>query len=163
MVLMLIGVCLLVYVMLLLPFRDVCLLSFMVFGKKLWRFSWTIFSSMELLPITVCTTLIKFCRDVNKPTLFLTRRNAISWLMKELFLDTISLKEALKLIEPKLKKLRRCLVLEISKVFVVFLVMLVSIGGLLKISPKFQSPLLIFFKKMYLLFVTMIVRKPLKL
>src|SRR4051812_21415077 len=44
MVLMLIGVCLLVYVMLLLPFRDVCLLSFMIFVKKLWRFSWTIFS-----------------------------------------------------------------------------------------------------------------------
>src|SRR4051794_17662144 len=34
------------------------------------------------------------------------------------------------------------------KVFIVSLVMLVSIGDLLKISPKFQSPLLIFFKKM---------------
>src|SRR4051812_47275528 len=138
MVLMIIGVCLLVYVMLLLPFRDVCILSFMVFVKKLWRFSWTIFPSMELLLITICTTLIKFCRDVRKPILFLTRRNAISWLMKELFLDTRSLKGVLKLIEPKLKQLRRCLVLEISKVFVVSLVMLVSIGGLLKISPKFQ-------------------------
>src|SRR3954470_7483750 len=107
---------------------------------------------MELLLIIVCTTLIKFCRDVKKPTLFLIGRNVISWLMKGLFLDTRSLKEALKLIEPKLKKLRRCLVLEISKVFVVSLVMLVSIGGLLKISPKFQSPLLIFFKKMYLFY-----------
>src|SRR4051812_27391150 len=163
MVLILIGVCLLVYVMLLLPFRDVCLLSFMVFVKKLWRFSWTIFPSMELLLMNVYTTLVKFCRDVKKPTLFLIGRNSISWLMKGLFWDTRSLKEALKLTEPKLKQLRRCLVLEISKVFIVSLVMLVSIGGLLKISPKFQSPLLIFFKKMYLLFVTMIVRKPLKL
>src|SRR3954466_10107547 len=34
--LMLIGVCLLVYVMLLLLFRDVCMLSFMGFVKKLW-------------------------------------------------------------------------------------------------------------------------------
>jgi hypothetical protein len=35
------------------------------------------------------------------------------------------------------------------KVFVVFLVMLVSIGGLLKISLRFQSLLLIFFRTMY--------------
>ena len=48
------------------------------------------------------------------------------------------------------------------KVFVVFLVMLVSIGGLLKISLKFQSLLLIFFKRMYPLFLMMIVRKLLK-
>src|SRR3954465_34297 len=92
-------------------------------------FSWTIFPSMELILITVCTTLIKFCRDVKKPTLFLIGRNAISWLMKGLFLDTRSLKEALKLTEPNLKQLRRCLALEILKVFVVSLVMLVSIGG----------------------------------
>ena len=39
-----------------------------------------------------------------------------------------------------------------SKVFVVFLVMLVSIEGLLNISLKYQSLLLIFYKKMYLLF-----------
>src|SRR3954463_10238094 len=88
--LMLICVCLLVYVMLLLPFRDVCLLSFMVFVKKLWRFSWTISPSMELLLITVCTTLIKFCRDVKKPTFFLIGRNVILWLMKGLFLDARS-------------------------------------------------------------------------
>src|SRR4051812_5053491 len=105
------------------------------------------FLSMELLLITVFTTLIKFCRDVKKPSLFLIGRNAISWLMKGLFLDTRSLKEALKLTEPKLKQLRRCLVLEISKLFAVSLVMVVSMGGLLKISPKFQSPLLIFFKR----------------
>src|SRR3954467_5467499 len=89
---MLIGVCLLVYVMLLLPFRDACLLSFTVFVKKLWRFSWTISPSMELLLITVCTTLIEFCRDVKKTTLFLIGRNAISWLTKGLFLDTKFLK-----------------------------------------------------------------------
>jgi hypothetical protein len=38
-----------------------------------------------------------------------------------------------------------------------------SIGGLLKISLRFQSLLLIFFKKMYHLFLMMIVRKLLKL
>src|SRR3954463_8393236 len=118
---------------------------------------------MELLLISVCTTLIKFCRDVKKPTFFLIGRNAISWVMKGLFLDTKFLKEVLKLTEPKLKQLRRCLVLGILKVFVVSLVMLVSIGGLLKISQKFQSPLPIFFKNMYLLFFMMIVRKLLKL
>src|SRR4051812_7751206 len=112
MLLMLIGVCLLVYVMLLPPFRDACLLSFMGFVKKLWRFSWTISPSMELLLITVCTTLIKFCRDVKKPTLFLIGRNVISWLMKEFFLDTKFLKEVLKLTEPRLKQLRICPALE---------------------------------------------------
>src|SRR3954471_13233509 len=85
--LMLIGVCLLVCIMLLLLFRDVCLLSFMVFVKKLWKYSWTIFSSMELPLIIVCTTLIKFCRDVKNLILFLIGINATSWLMKELFLD----------------------------------------------------------------------------
>jgi hypothetical protein len=49
------------------------------------------------------------------------------------------------------------------KVFVVFLVILVSIGGLLKISLIFRSLLLIFFKKMFHLFLMMIVRKLLKL
>jgi hypothetical protein len=39
------------------------------------------------------------------------------------------------------------------KVFVVFLVMLVSIGGLLKISLRFQRILLTFFKRMYHLFL----------
>ena len=77
--------------------------------------------------------------------------------MKELFLDIKFLKEVLKLIEPKLKQLRRCPVLGMLKVLEVFLVMLVFIEGLLKISLKFQSLLLIFSKKMFLLFLMMIV------
>jgi hypothetical protein len=60
---------------------------------------------------------------------------------------------------PKLKQLRKCPVLGMSKVFIVFLVMLVFVEGLLKISLKFQSLLLIYSKKMYLLFFMMIVRK----
>jgi hypothetical protein len=36
--LMLIDICLLVCVMLLLHFKDACVLSFMVFVKKLWRY-----------------------------------------------------------------------------------------------------------------------------
>jgi hypothetical protein len=66
--LMLIDVCLLVCAMLLLLFKDACLLFFMVFVKKLWRYSWTISSSMELLLIIVCTTLIKVlqrCEETN--------------------------------------------------------------------------------------------------
>jgi hypothetical protein len=54
-------------------------------------------------------------------------------------------------------------ILGMLKLFVAFLVMLVFIGDLLKISLKFQSLLPIFFKKMYLLFFMMIVRKLLKL
>src|SRR3954469_12158643 len=111
--LMLIDVCLLVCAVLLLHFKDACLLFSMVFVKKLLRYSWMIFPSMELLLIIVCTTLIKFCRDVKKLTLFLIGRNAISWSMKGLLLDTKFLKEALKLTEPKLKQLRRCLALGI--------------------------------------------------
>src|SRR4051794_23418113 len=67
---MLIVLCLLVRVMLLLRFKDACLLSFMVFVKKLWKYSWTISPSMGLLLITVCTILINFCRDVKKLILF---------------------------------------------------------------------------------------------
>ena len=48
MVLMLIDACLLVYVMHLLLFKDACLLFFMAFVRKLWKFSWTISPSMEL-------------------------------------------------------------------------------------------------------------------
>jgi hypothetical protein len=61
----LIDVSLLVCAMLLLLFKDACLLFFMVFVKKLWRYSWMISPSIELILIIVCTTLIKFCRDVN--------------------------------------------------------------------------------------------------
>src|SRR3954465_8822347 len=62
-VLMLIGVCLLVYAMHLLLFRDVCLLFFMVYVRRLWKYSWAISPSMELPLTTVSTILIKFCRD----------------------------------------------------------------------------------------------------
>src|SRR3954471_744051 len=72
MVLMLIGVCLLFYVMPLLLFKGVCLLSFMVFVKKLWRYSWTISPSMEPLLTIVSTILIKFCRDVRRQTWYST-------------------------------------------------------------------------------------------
>jgi hypothetical protein len=67
--------------------------------------------------------------------------------MKELFLNIKSLKEVLKLTEQRLKQLRKCPVLGMLKVFVVFLVMLVFIGGSLKISLIFQSLLLIFVQK----------------
>jgi hypothetical protein len=49
------------------------------FCEEIVRSSWTIFPSMELLLITVCTTLIKFCRGAKKLTLFLIGRNATLW------------------------------------------------------------------------------------
>ncbi|KAK1685046.1 hypothetical protein QYE76_045894 [Lolium multiflorum] len=55
-----------------------------------------------------CETSIKFCRDVKKLTLFLIGRNATLWLMKELYWDIKFPREVLKLIELKLKQLRRC-------------------------------------------------------
>ena len=47
--LMLIDICLLVYTMHLLPFKDVCLLYSLICVKRLLRFSWMIFLFMELL------------------------------------------------------------------------------------------------------------------
>jgi hypothetical protein len=49
------------------------------FVRKLWRSTWMIFLSMELLLITVCITLIKFRRGAKKLTLFLIGRNATLW------------------------------------------------------------------------------------
>ncbi|KAK1666398.1 hypothetical protein QYE76_054557, partial [Lolium multiflorum] len=71
------------------------------------RYSWMISLSMVILSIIACGTSIKFCRDVKKLTLFLIGRNATLWLMKELYWD-IKFREVLKLIELKLKQLRRC-------------------------------------------------------
>src|SRR4051812_14172711 len=118
---------------------------------------------MGLPLVIVCKILIKFCRDAKRMILFLIGRNATLGLMKGLFLGIKFLKEVLKSTEPKWKQLRKCPVLGMLKVFVVFLVMLVFIGGLLRVYLKFQSLLLIFFKKMFHLFFMMIVRKPLKL
>src|SRR3954463_7206275 len=103
--LMLIDICPFVCAMLLLHFKDACLLSFMVFVKKLWKYSWTISSSMELLLLTACAILTKFYRDVRKLISSLIWRSATLCLMKELFLDIKFLKEALKLTEPKLRQL----------------------------------------------------------
>ncbi|KAK1603313.1 hypothetical protein QYE76_017659, partial [Lolium multiflorum] len=57
------------------------------FRKVNKRYSWMIFPSMGILLIVACETLIKFCRDVKKLTLFLIGRNATLWLMKELYWD----------------------------------------------------------------------------
>ncbi|KAK1685174.1 hypothetical protein QYE76_046022 [Lolium multiflorum] len=80
-----------------LPFIDQILL----------RYSWMIFLSMGILLIIACETLIKFCRDVKKLTLFLIGRNATLWLMKELYWDIKFLRELLKLIELKLKQIEK--------------------------------------------------------
>ena len=68
MVLMLIDVCLLVCAMLLLLFKGICMLFFMVFVRILWTFSWRISLSMEPLLTTVSTISTKFCSGVKRPT-----------------------------------------------------------------------------------------------
>src|SRR3954462_10787366 len=102
-VLMLTDVCLLVYVIPLLLFKGVCLLPFMVFVKKLWRYSWTISSSMEPLLTIVSTTLIKFCRDVRRQIWCLTGRSATLWSTRELFLATRFLERGIEVDRAKIE------------------------------------------------------------
>src|SRR4051812_5545219 len=126
MVLMLTDVFLFVYVMPQLLFKGVCLLSFMVFVKKLWRYSWKISLSMEPLLTIVSTSLIKFCRDVRRQIWCLTGRSDTLWSMRELFLATRFPRGVLKWTEPRSKQFKGCPIQGTSKVFVVFSVMLVS-------------------------------------
>src|SRR4051812_5613435 len=162
MVLMLIGVCLLVYVMHLLLFRGVCLLYFMVPMRILWRSSWTISPSMEPPLTTVSRILIKFCRDAKKQIWCSTRRSATLWLTKGSFLVTRFPKGELKLIRGRLKLLKGCPIQGTSKEFTVFSVMMVSIEDLSKILLRVRDPSVIFSRRMFLLYLTKIVRKPSK-
>src|SRR4051812_13697551 len=91
-VLILTGVCLLVYVTHLLLFRGACLLYFMVSVRRLWRSSWMIFPSMEPPLTTFSTILIKFCRDVKKQIWCSIGTIATSWLTEGSFLVTRFLK-----------------------------------------------------------------------
>src|SRR3954462_13377957 len=116
-VLMLTDICLLVYVMPLLLFKGVCLLYFMIFMKKLWRYSWTISPSMEPLLTIVSATLIKVCRDVRRQIWFLTGRSATLWSTRELFLATRFPRGELKWTEPRSNQLKGCPTLGTSKVF----------------------------------------------
>src|SRR4051812_27246820 len=160
-VLMLIGVCLLVYVMHLLLFRGVCLLYFMVSVRRLWRFSWTIFPSMEP-PLTTVSILIKFCRDVKKQIWCSIWRSAISWLTKGSFLVNRFTRGEFKWTRRRLKLLKGCPIQGTSKVFVVFSVMLVSIEDLSLTFLRLQDPSLIFSRRIFLLYLMKIVRKPSK-
>src|SRR4051812_13619287 len=162
MVLMLIGVCLLVYVMHLLLFRGVCLLYFMVSVRILWRSSWMIFPSMEPPLTTVSTILINFYRDVNKQIWCLIGKSATSWLTKGSFLVTRFSRGELKWTRRMLKLLKGCPIQGTSKVFVVFSVMLVSIEDLSRTFRKLRDPSLIFSRRMFLLYSMKIVRKPSK-
>src|SRR3954468_20555295 len=161
-VLMLIGVCLLVYVMHLLLFRGVCLLSFMVSVRRLWRSSWMISPSMEPPLTTVSTILIKFCRDAKKQTWCSIGRSAISWLTKGSFSVPRFPRGELKWARRRLKLLKECPIQGISKVFVVFSVMLVSIEDLSRTFLRPRDPSLIFSRRMFLLYLMKIVRKPSK-
>src|SRR4051812_42335244 len=158
MILMLIGVCLLVYVMYLLLFRGVCLLYFMVSVRRFWRSSWMIFPSMEPPLTTVSTILIKFCRYVKKQIWCSIERSAISWLTKNCSWSRFP-KGELKWTRRRLKLLKGCPIQGTSKVFVVFSVMLVSIEDLSRTFLRPRDTSLIFFKRMFLLYLMKIVRK----
>ncbi|KAK1598817.1 hypothetical protein QYE76_018498, partial [Lolium multiflorum] len=90
------------------------------------RYSWMIFLSMNSFDNCLRTS-IKFCRDVKKLTLFLIGRNATLWLMKELYWDIKFPREVLKLIELKLKQLRRCPILGMLKIGRVLIILLLII------------------------------------
>src|SRR3954468_2369672 len=159
---MLIGVCLLVCVMHLLPFRGVCLLYSMVSVRRLWRSSWMTFPSMEPPLTTISTILIKFCRDVTKQIWCSIGRSAILWLTKGKFLVTRFPKGELKWTRQILKLLKGCPIQGTSKVFVVFSVMLVSVEDLSRTFLRPQDPSPIFSRRMFLLYLMKIVRKPSK-
>src|SRR3954468_749275 len=161
-ILMLIGVCLLVCVMHLILFRGVCLLYFMVSVRRLWRYLWTIFPSMEPSLTTVSTILIKFCRDVKKQIWCSIGRSAISWLTKESFLVTRFPRGELEWTGRRLKLLKGCPIQGTSKVFIVSSVMLVSIEDLLRTFLRLRDSSLIFSIRMLLLYLMKIVKKPSK-
>src|ERR1043165_3235066 len=119
----------------LLLFRDVCLLSFMVSVRRLWRSSWTISPFMEPPLTTVSTILIKFCRDAKKQTWCSIWRSATSWLTKGSFLVTRFPRGELKWTRRRLKLFKGCPIQGTSKVFVIFNVMLVSTNLLQKDVP----------------------------
>ena len=50
-------------------FKDACLLFFMAFVRNLWKYSWMISPSMELLLTIASIILTKFCRDVKRQIL----------------------------------------------------------------------------------------------
>ena len=107
-VLLLIDICLLVYVMHLLPFKYAWWLYFLTLLKRYVRFSWTISPFMDPLLMIAWATLIEFCRDVKKLILSWIGRSATLWLMKLLSWGIKFLKEVLKLIKLKLMQLKRC-------------------------------------------------------
>ena len=114
-VILLIDVCLLVYAMHLLPFKDAWWLYSLTFVKRFVRFSWMISLFMDPLLMIAWATLIEFCRDVKKLTLSRIGRSATLWLMKVLSWGIKFLKEVLKLTKLKLMLLKRCRVPRISK------------------------------------------------
>jgi hypothetical protein len=161
--LMLIDVCLLVCAMLLLLFKDACLLFFMVFVKKLWRYSWTISPSMELLLIIVCTIVIKVLQRCEETNLVLNWEKCHFMGNEGIVLGHKISERGIEVDRAKVEATEKMPCPRDVKCICSVLGHASFIGGLLKISLRFQSLLLIFFKKMYHLFLMMIVRKLSKL
>src|SRR3954470_3605974 len=145
----------------LLLFKGVCLLSFMVFVRILWSFSWTISPFMEPPLTTVSTILINFRRDVKKQIWCSIGRSATSWLTKGSFLVTRFPRGELKWTRRRLKLLKGCPIQGTSKVFVVSSVMLASIEDLSRTFLRLRDHSLIFSRRMFLFYSMNIVRKPL--
>src|SRR4051812_12488267 len=115
---------------------------------------------MEPPLTTVSTILRKFCTDARKKIWCSIGRSATSWLTKGPFLVTRFLRGELKCTRQRLKLLKGCPIQGTSKVFIVFSVMLVSIEDLSRTFLRLRDPSLIFSKRMFLLYLMKIVRKP---
>src|SRR3954447_14774661 len=104
--------------------------------------------------------LNKVLQRCEEPNLVLNLKSATSWLTKGSFLVTRFLRGELKWTRRRLKLLKGCPIQGTLKVFVVFSVMLVSIEDLLKTFLRLRDPSLIFSRRMLLLSLMKIVRRP---
>src|ERR1044072_9170733 len=117
---------------------------------------------MEPPLTTVSTILIKFCRDAKKQIWCSIGRSATSWLTKGSYLVTRFPRKEMKWTRRRLKLLKGCPIQGTSKVFVVFSVMLVSIEDLSRNFLRLRGHSLIFSRRIFLLYLMKIVRKPSK-
>jgi hypothetical protein len=161
--LMLIDVRLLVCVMLLLHFKDACVLFFMDFVKKLWRYSWMISLSMELLLIIICTILIKFCIDVRKLTFVLNWEKCHFMVNEGIVLGHKISERGIEVDRAKVEAIKKMPYPRDVKGIRSILGHDSFYRRFIKDFSKISKPLTNILKKMYLLFLMMIVRKLLKL
>ena len=159
--LMLIDVCLLVCVMRLLLFKDACLLFFMVFVRKLWTSSWTISPSMELLSTIASIILTKFCRD-EETNLFLNWEKCHFMVNEGIVLGHKISERGIEVDKAKIEAIEKMPYPRDIKGIRSFLGHAGFYRRFIKDFLRVRGLLLIFFKRMFHLFLMKIVRKPSK-